>query len=98
MPVDMVKLLAYCRVTDEGDPTLLLCYNAAVAYVAGAGVKPPVDDADGNPAPAAALYELLVYMLTLAWYDARGTAVIGAVPAPLERTAQALILQLRGGG
>ncbi len=92
---DIETARSYCRLLPEdGDEvTLRLCYDAAIAYLEGAGVPLMADSA---------LYDLAVYMLTGTWYDARGTMAIGQVPAELGRTVQSIILQLRyhdaGGG
>ena len=82
------ELAKYCNgVPDPTDTTLDLCMRAAVEYFANAGVP--------APAGASAIYDLGIYMLAGTWYNARGTLAIGQVPAPLERTVQAIILQLR---
>ncbi len=60
-------------------------HGRAVQYFTNAGVTPP--DAD----TASAIYDLGIYMLAGTWFNARGTLAIGQVPAPLERTVQAII-------
>lgn len=83
-----VKGLAeYCNGASHRDPMLKLCLDAAVEYFANAGVPMPTQPS--------AIYDLGIYMLAGTWFNARGTLAIGQVPAPLERTVQAIILQLR---
>ena len=85
---DLEMIRAYCRILPDepDDPILKLCYDAAIEYMEGAGVSPLQD----SP-----LYDLGICMLAGTWYDARGTLIIGQVPAELERSIQAIILQLR---
>lgn len=85
---DMATARRYCRILEDEpeDPVFEVCYDAAIQYMTGAGVPPMADNA---------LYDLGVYMLTETWYDARGTMAIGQVPAPLHRSLQSIILQLR---
>ena len=80
-------LADYCNGVDENDATLKLCLDAAVEYFKNAGVPTPLE--------SSATYDLGIYMLAGTWFNARGTLAIGQVPAPLERTVQAIILQLR---
>lgn len=83
-----VKGLAeYCNGVDENDSMLKLCLDAAKGYFENAGVP--------EPTQPSAIYDLGIYMLAGTWFNARGTLAIGQVPAPLERTVQAIILQLR---
>ncbi len=77
----------YCNGADENDPVLKLCLEAAIQYFANADVPAPIEDSP--------IYDLGIYMLAGTWFNARGTLAIGQVPAPLERTVQAIILQLR---
>ena len=85
---NLVELAKYCNsVPDETDTTLDLCMRAAMEYFTNAGVA--------QPAAPSAIYDLGIYMLAGTWYNARGTLAIGQVPAQLERTVQAIILQLR---
>lgn len=80
-------LAEYCNGADPNDATLKLCLDAAVEYFTDAGVPVPTEPS--------AKYTLGIYMLAGTWFNARGTLAIGQVPAPLERTVQAIILQLR---
>lgn len=84
----LTELAKYCNsVPDANDTTLDLCMRAAVEYFENAGVPAPE-----NPS---AIYDLGIYMLAGTWFNARGALAIGQVPAPLERTVQAIVLQLR---
>ena len=80
-------LSEYCPGSDENDPMLKLCLDAAVEYYRNADAP--------APAEPSALYDLGIYMLAATWYNARGTLVIGQATAPMERTVQAIILSLR---
>lgn len=75
------SLLAYCKLTELADDpevqTLIpILYDAAVGYMANAGVSEPAEDT-----PRAAQYDLCVNYLVLAAWDRRETNVVATVVA-----------------
>ena len=73
------ELLAYCRIdTAENGETALIqtLYDAAVGYMAQAGVGEP---AAGSPRRAQ--YDLCINYLVLDGYDRRDTTILGTVVA-----------------
>lgn len=74
----LASLLAYCKLTELADDPevqalIPALYQAAVGYLAGAGVSPPPPDT-----PRAAQYDLAVnYMVADGW-DNREAAAAGA--------------------
>lgn len=72
-------LLAYCRidVAEDGEAALIqTLYDAAVAYMAGAGVKAPEPGTDRR-----AQYDLCVNALVLDSYDRRDKTITGSIVA-----------------
>lgn len=70
------ELLAYCRIdaTEDGEAALIqTLYDAAVGYMAQAGVGEPV-----SGSPRRAQYDLCINYLVLDGYDRRDTTVTGA--------------------
>lgn len=77
----MASLLAYCKLTELADDpevqTLIpMLYDAAVGYLANAGVSPP-----SPGTPRAAQYDLCVNYLVLDGYERRETAMVATVVA-----------------
>ena len=75
------SLLAYCKLTELADDPevqalIPALYQAAVGYLAGAGVSPPPPDT-----PRAAQYDLCVNYLVLDAYERRETAMVATVVA-----------------
>lgn len=71
------RLVAYCRIDDPSEEDLEVLkglYDAAVAYLAQAGVAEP--EADG---PRRAQYDLAVNFMVLRDYDLREAEVSGTV-------------------
>ncbi len=67
----MASLLAYCKLTELADDPevqalIPMLYDAAVGYLANAGVSPP-----SPGTPRAAQYDLCVNYLVLSWWDHR---------------------------
>lgn len=75
------SLLAYCKLTELADDpevqTLIpSLYDAAVGYMANAGVSQP-----GAGTPRAAQYDLCVNYLVLDAWDRRETSIVATVVA-----------------
>lgn len=93
-------LLAYCKLTELADDPevaalLPVLYDAAVGYMANAGVAPPEAGT-----PRAAQYDLCVNYLVLDAWDRRETSVVNTVVAD-NPAFRRLITQLKlteGGG
>lgn len=74
-------LLAYCKLTEladdpEVEALLPALYEAAVGYLAGAGVAPPPPDT-----PRAAQYDLAVNYLVLDGWERREASLAGTAVA-----------------
>lgn len=73
------ELLAYCRIDalEPGEETLLeTLYNAAVVYMAQAGVSEPEESSSRR-----SQYDLAVNYLVLNSYDQRNTVITGSIVA-----------------
>ena len=73
------ELLAYCRIdaAEDGEAALIqTLYNAAVGYMAQAGVGEPV-----SGSPRRAQYDLCINYLVLDGYDRRDTTILGTIVA-----------------
>ena len=75
----MAGLLAYCRLTELADDPevralIPVLYDAAVGYLANAGVSQPPPGT-----PRAAQYDLVVNRLVLDFYERRETTITGAI-------------------
>ncbi len=75
------SLLAYCKLTEladdpEVEALLPALYEAAVGYLAGAGVAPPPPDT-----PRAAQYDLAVNYLVLDGWERREASLAGTAVA-----------------
>lgn len=91
MAVTLEKLKEYGFATAETwqQGIAQMCLDAAVEYMANAGVPAPAPDKPSS------LYELAVCMLSMDWYDNRETQVIGTVKETLAHGLNSIILQLR---
>lgn len=67
------QLMAYCRIDEDPDGLLPVMYDAAVAYMAEAGVTEPTENS-----PRRASYDLCINALVLTDWDARGAQVLGS--------------------
>lgn len=73
----LASLLAYCKLTELADDPevqalIPVLYQAAVGYLAGAGVAPPPPDT-----PRAAQYDLAVNYLVLDGWERREVTITG---------------------
>lgn len=73
------ELLAYCRIdaAEDGEAALIqTLYDAAVGYMAQAGVGEPV-----SGSPRRAQYDLCINYLVLDGYDRRDATITGTIVA-----------------
>lgn len=95
------SLLVYCKLTELADDpevqTLIpVLYDAAVGYLAGAGIRVPE-----SGTPRAALYDLCVNYLVLSAYEQRDASIVGAAVTDnpvFRRLINQLKLTEGGGG
>ncbi|MCI7473670.1 MAG: head-tail connector protein [Clostridiales bacterium] len=86
------SLLAYCRIeepTQEELLTLETLYNAAVAYLEGAGISLPTEGT-----PRRAQYDLAVNFMVLRDFDLRDATITGTIVAD-NPAFRRLITQLK---
>ncbi len=77
----MAGLLAYCKLTELADDPevqalIPALYEAAVGYMAWAGISPPTPGT-----PRAAMYDLCVNYLVLDGWERREVTITGAIVA-----------------
>jgi len=75
----------YARVDDD-DAGLNGQLLASIEYLKGAGVPEQKENK---------LYDLLVYMIALNWYDTRGVTITGTLVNSIPFGATNILLQLR---